>query len=38
MNLDNIKILESLTDEEKQNLSLLVQEKKLANGEHLFLE
>jgi hypothetical protein len=29
MNLDNIKILEGLTEQEKQNLSLLVQEKKL---------
>jgi len=29
MNLDNIKILEGLTEQEKQNLSFLVQEKKL---------
>ena len=38
MDLDNIKILEWLTDQEKQNLSLLVQEKKLNTGDVLFLE
>lgn len=38
MNLDNIKILEWLTKQEKENLSLLVQEKKLNTGEILFLE
>jgi len=38
MNLDNIKILEWLTKQEKQNLSLLVQEKKLDTWEQLFVE
>jgi len=38
MNLDNIKILDWLTEQEKQNLSLLVQEKKLDSGEKLFVE
>lgn len=38
MNLDNIKILEGLTEQEKQNLSFLVQEKKLDTWEKLFIE
>lgn len=38
MNLDNIKILEWLTNQEKENLSLLVQEKKLDKWENLFFE
>ena len=38
MNLDNIKILEWLTKQEKQNLSLLIQEKKLDTWEQLFVE
>jgi len=38
MNLDNIKILDWLTKQEKENLSLLVQEKRLDTGEKLFVE
>ncbi len=36
MNLDNIKLFENLSNTEKKNLSLLVQEKKLKTWELLF--